>query len=107
MSGFRLFWGSYTYIMEVHLPPQQQAFIEQNVRAGRFASENDALRQAVELLQERESELEHLRAAVDESDADIDHGRYSEYSDETLPHLLDELKTEGRALKDAGTHFPR
>lgn len=93
--------------MEVHLPPQQQAFIEQNVRSGRFASEDEALREAVALLQDRESELERLRTAVDESDADIDAGRYSEYTDETLPHLLDELKAEGRALRDATAGFPR
>jgi antitoxin ParD1/3/4 len=91
--------------MEVHLPPRQQAFIEHNVRTGRFASNDDALREAVELLEERERELEHSRAAVDEADEDIARGRYTEYTDETLPRLLEELKREGRALRDreAGT----
>ncbi|MGH9622237.1 MAG: type II toxin-antitoxin system ParD family antitoxin [Bryobacteraceae bacterium] len=89
--------------MEVHLTPQQQAFIEQNVRAGRFASNDDAVRAAVELLEEWERELEQLRAGVDEADDDIAHGRYSEYTGETLPQLFEELKREGRVLKEAGS----
>ena len=93
--------------MEVHLSPEQQAFIEQNVRAGRFASNDEALREAVDLLQERESEIDSLRAAVDESDDDLTHGRYSEYSDQTLPQLLEELKREGRACRDAEAGSPR
>ena len=87
--------------MEVHLTPQQVAFIERNVRSGRFASNDDAVRAAVELLTQHESRMEELRAAVDESDDDIANGRYTEYTDETLPQLVEQLKREGRTLRDS------
>jgi putative addiction module CopG family antidote len=93
--------------MEVHLSPQQQAFIERSVRTGRFASNDDALREAVALLEDREGELGRLQAAVDEADDDIAQGRYSEYTDETLPQLLEELQREGRALRESEAGSPR
>ncbi len=40
--------------MEIHLRPEQEAFIEGRVRAGRFASAEEALREAVGLLQQAE-----------------------------------------------------
>lgn len=42
--------------MEVHLRPEQEAFILQRVRTGRFATADDAVREAVSLLEEREGE---------------------------------------------------
>ena len=41
--------------MEVHLTPHQEAFIEQRVSNGRFATADDALQAAVSLLEEREA----------------------------------------------------
>lgn len=86
--------------MEVHLTPQQEAFIEQGVREGRFGSAEDALRQALNLLEQQEAMLQELRDAVDEADQNFVSGRYTEYTDETLPQLLDELKREARVLRD-------
>ncbi len=40
--------------MDVHLRPEQEAFIEARVRAGRFPSTDEALREAVGLLQRAE-----------------------------------------------------
>jgi putative addiction module CopG family antidote len=40
--------------MEVHLTPDQEAFIQQRVRNGRFATADDAVREALSLLEERE-----------------------------------------------------
>jgi len=40
--------------MEVHLTPDQDAFIQQRVRNGRFATADDAVREALSLLEERE-----------------------------------------------------
>jgi putative addiction module CopG family antidote len=40
--------------MEVHLQPEQEAFIRQRIQAGRFATPDEALREAVSLLEEQE-----------------------------------------------------
>jgi antitoxin ParD1/3/4 len=93
--------------MEVRLPPEQEAFIEQNVRTGRFASSDEAIHAAIELLEEQERELDELKAAVDEADEDIAQGRYTDYADEALPQLLEELKHEGKALRHKHPGSPR
>ena len=41
--------------MEVHLSPEQEAFIQQRVRAGRFTTADKAVQEAVSLLEEQES----------------------------------------------------
>jgi putative addiction module CopG family antidote len=40
--------------MEVHLSPEQEAFIQQRVRTGRFATADKAVQEAVCLLEEQE-----------------------------------------------------
>jgi putative addiction module CopG family antidote len=77
--------------MEVHLTPEQQAFIEQGVRKGRFASSDDAVREAMTLLEARERERAFVREGLD----DLEAGRYEEYTDETLHELFDGIKRRG------------
>lgn len=52
------------------------------------------------MLEEHELELEELRAAVAEGDDDLANGRYTDYTDETLPQLVEDIKREGRALRE-------
>jgi putative addiction module CopG family antidote len=40
--------------MEVHLTPDQEAFIQQHVSTGRFATADEAVQEAIMLLEERE-----------------------------------------------------
>lgn len=80
--------------MEVNLTAQQQAFIEENLQSGRFASADEAVRAAVELLEQQEHELQLLRDAVDEADDDIANGRFVVYTDDTLPQLLEDVKSD-------------
>ena len=47
---------------------------------------------------ERERTRLETLAALDEAEADIQTGRFTDYTDETLPQLADELKLEARAL---------
>jgi len=42
--------------MEVHLTPDQEVFIQQRVRDGRFATADEAVQLAVSLLREREGD---------------------------------------------------
>jgi putative addiction module CopG family antidote len=41
--------------MEVHLGPDQEAFVLQRIRSGRFATADEAVREAVSLLEEKEA----------------------------------------------------
>jgi len=88
--------------MEIHLTPDQKAFIRQAIEKGRLNREEDALQEALLLWEERERIRVELLAALDEAEADLGAGRFSDYSGETLPRLGDELKREARALRDHG-----
>lgn len=55
--------------MEVHLTPDQQAFISDAIREGRLNREEDAVRQALELWEERERRRAEILAAVDNAEA--------------------------------------
>ena len=43
-----------------------------------------------------------LMAALDEAEADLEAGRYTDYTPETLPQLAVELKREARMLRRPG-----
>jgi putative addiction module CopG family antidote len=90
-------------IMEVHFTPDQKAFIRRAIESGRFTCEEDAVQQALSLWEERERTRAELLAALDEAETDLQAGRYNEYTDETLPKLADELRREGRVLRDRET----
>ena len=81
--------------MEVHPTPDQEAFIRQAIESGRLQREEDAVREALSLWEERERSQTELLAALDEAEADLQTGRFTDYTDETLLQLATELKREG------------
>jgi len=81
--------------MEVHPTPDQEAFIRQAIESGRLKREEDAVREALSLWEERERSQTELLAALDEAEADLQTGRFTDYTDETLLQLARELKREG------------
>jgi len=86
----------YSETMEVQLTADQKALIRQAIDKGRLAGEEDAVREALSLWEERERSRIELIAALEEVEA----GYYTEYTDATLPDLAEELKREARALRD-------
>lgn len=46
-----------------------QAFVEEQIRAGRFASASEVVRAGLRLLEDHESELKSLRAALADGEA--------------------------------------
>jgi len=86
----------YAQTMQVQLTPDQEALARQAVASGRYSSVEDAVRDAMSRWEEGERARLELLAALDEAEADLEAGRYSDYTDATLPMLTDELKREGR-----------
>ena len=60
--------------MEVHLTPDQEAFVRQGIAAGRFQSEADAVAEALLLWEERERTRAEILAAVDAAEASLARG---------------------------------
>jgi putative addiction module CopG family antidote len=86
--------------MEVELTPDQEIFIRKAVASGRYPSVEDAVRDAMARWEEGERARLELLAALDEAEADLEAGRYADYTDATLPSLAKDLKREGRELRD-------
>jgi antitoxin ParD1/3/4 len=51
------------------LDDQAAAFLEGEVRSGRFATQSDVVRAGLRLLEDQEAKLSALRAALDEGEA--------------------------------------
>jgi putative addiction module CopG family antidote len=85
--------------MEIHLSPDQEAFIRQAIASGRYQTADDAIHDALARWARNERARIELTASLDEAEADLEAGRYTDYTAETLPKLVDELKREGRALR--------
>ena len=70
-----------------------------DLMVGRLTLEEDAVREALSLWEGRERCRMELLASLDEAEADIAEGRFTDYTDEMLPQLAEELKREARALR--------
>ena len=82
--------------MDVQLTPDQKAFARQAIESGRLTCEEDAVREALSLWEERERSRMELLASLDEAEADLAEGRFTTWTAETLPQLFEELKREAR-----------
>lgn len=79
----------------VNLTAEQDAFVEEAVRTGKYQNASEAVRDAVRGWQERlkadELKLERLRQSIDAGLADLDRGDYEEVNDADLEAWLDRL----------------
>jgi predicted transcriptional regulator len=82
--------------MKVYFSPEQEARLHEAAeRSGRNAEEivNFAV---ARFLAEEERTLEELRSAIDQGDADIEAGHYTDYTEDTLHQLFADVRRRGR-----------
>lgn len=60
--------------MQVQLTPDQKAFVRQAIESGRLQREEDAVREALSLWEERERRRAEILAAVDEAELSLARG---------------------------------
>jgi antitoxin ParD1/3/4 len=79
----------------ISLTPEQDAFIDEMLRAGEYGSASEALRDAIRALQQRRTEealrLDRLRLSIKQGIAALDRGDYSDVDDAELDTYLDDL----------------
>ena len=79
----------------VSLTPEQDAFIDQILRAGEYRNASEAIRDAIRALQQRRAEealkLDKLRLSIKQGVAELDRGAYTEVEEEDLDAYLDDL----------------
>jgi len=83
--------------MEVQLTPDQKAFVRQAIESGRLHGEEDAVKEALSLWEERERERAEILAAVDEAEASLARGEGRIVTEESMRELAGEVKRRGRA----------
>jgi putative addiction module CopG family antidote len=93
--------------MEVHLTPDQKAFVRQAIESGRLVREEDAVKEALSLWEERERRRLEILAAVDEAEASLARGEGHAITQESMRELAEEVKRRGRARLAAEQQPPR
>ena len=83
--------------MEVQLTPDQKAFIQNAIGSGRFAREEDAVREALALWEERERKRAAFLATLDDAAASLDRGEGIPITQESMRELVGEVKRRGLA----------
>jgi putative addiction module CopG family antidote len=83
--------------MEVHLTPDQEAFIRDAIASGRLRSPEEAVLQALSLWEERERCRLEILAALDAAEASIARGEGIEITEESMKELAEGIKRSGRA----------
>jgi len=83
--------------MEVHLSPDQEAFIRQAIEAGRFQHEQEAVQEAMLLWEERERRRLEILSAVDQAEASLARGGGRGIRSEAdLDQLVEDVKRRGK-----------
>jgi putative addiction module CopG family antidote len=82
--------------MEVHLTPDQQAFVRQAVESGRLRRAEDAIQEALRLWEERERARAEILTGVDAAEASLARGDGRTITQESMRQLAEEVKHRGR-----------
>ena len=82
--------------MEVQLTVDQQAFARQAIESGRLHREEDAVREALSLWEERERRKFEILAAVDEAEASLARGEGRVITQQSMRDLAEAVKQRGR-----------
>ncbi len=85
--------------MEVSLTPGQEVLIQRAIEQGRYRSAEEAVRDAMARWEERERQRIDLTTDVGRAEMELNSGCYSDYTDDTLPLLAEELKREAREMR--------
>ena len=93
--------------MEVQLTPDQKAFVRQAIESGRISREEDAVKEALSLWEERERARAEMLGSIDEAEASLARGEGRTLTPETVHELAEGVKGRGRARLAAERQTPR
>jgi putative addiction module CopG family antidote len=84
--------------MEVHLTPDQEAFIRQAIETGRLHRKEEAVHEAMSLWEERERRRLEILVAADQAEASLARGEGRRItSHEEVAQLASDIKRRGMA----------
>ena len=83
--------------MEVQLTSDQRAFVRQAIESGRFEGEEDAVKEALALWEERERQRAEFLLSLADAQASLERGEGLVVTEESIRELAEEVKQRGRA----------
>jgi len=93
--------------MDVQLTRDQKAFVRQAIESGRLQREEDAVKEALSLWEERERRRLEILVAVDKAESSLGRGEGRRVTTaEEARQLADDVKRRGMARLNA-EHNPR
>jgi putative addiction module CopG family antidote len=101
------FLHSYPYGMEVHLTPDQEAFVRHAIETGRFRRKEDAVQEALSMWEARERKRAEFLATVDDAKNAVARGQGLTITQESMRDLAEEVKQRGHARLAAENKTPR
>lgn len=85
----------------INLTPEQDAFVDEMLKAGEYRNASEAMRDAIRALQQRRAEealkLDRLRVSIQQGIAALDRGEFTEVEDEDLEAYLDDISMSARS----------
>jgi putative addiction module CopG family antidote len=93
--------------MEVHLTPDQKAFVRQAIESGRLQREEEAVREALALWEERERKRAEFLASLEDAKASLARGEGRVITERSMRELSNEVKQRGQARLAAEQKTPR
>jgi len=93
--------------MEVHLSPDQKAFVRQAIESGRLQREEDAVQEALSLWEERERKRAEFMATLHDAKASLARGEGRTITQASMRELAEEVKQRGQARLAADESAPR
>jgi len=92
--------------MPVQLTSDQKAFVRQAIESGRLQREEDAVKAALSLWEERERTRAEILAAVDEAEDSLTRGEGRPIKQQSMRELAEEAKHRGRGRLAAERQTP-
>ena len=82
--------------MNVLLTTDQREFVRRAIDSGRLDREEDAMREALALWEQRERRRFEIHASLDEADASLARGEGRSITEASMRALAEEIKQRGR-----------
>ncbi|HLH18506.1 MAG TPA: type II toxin-antitoxin system ParD family antitoxin [Bryobacteraceae bacterium] len=93
--------------MDVELTPDQKAFAQRAIQTGRLHSEEDVMREALALWEERERQRVEFLLTLDETRSSLARGEGRVITEAAMRELAAQVKERGRARLLAELTAPR
>jgi putative addiction module CopG family antidote len=90
--------------MEIDLTPDQRDFVRRAIESGRLSREEEAVKEALSLWEDRERRRLEILSAIDEAEASLLNGKGREITPDSARELADSIKRRGRARLASQEH---